>query len=117
MRNITEGEVPLIPTALGCWWGNDPVKKEQAEVDIVITGIDGELILGECKWHNSLIDLGVLETLAIEHLFSQNQKSPLQQSFPLNYFQIVVFKRTYRTKHFFIGLCCFFSRIFNRREL
>lgn len=49
MRNITEGELPLIPTAVGCRWDNDPVKKEQAGVDIVITGIDGELILGEYK--------------------------------------------------------------------
>lgn len=63
MQNIAKGNIPLIPKEIGCWWGNDPIKKEQAEVDIVITGANEEFILGECKWRNSLVDSDVLKIL------------------------------------------------------
>lgn len=69
---ISEG---FILTSLGSWWGNDPIRKEQAEVDIVATGIDGELILGECKWRNSPIDTDTLNLLAQRASFLQDSKT------------------------------------------
>jgi len=49
MRSITEGELPLFLLQLDTGGTMIPPKKEQVEADIVITGIDRELILGECK--------------------------------------------------------------------
>lgn len=48
---------------IGRWWGTDPQRKEQAEIDVVATRDDGSLICGECKWQNKLVDVDVLETL------------------------------------------------------
>lgn len=49
--------------SLGRWWGNDPVEKTQAEIDIVGEQDKNTALFGECKWTNEKIDSGVLETL------------------------------------------------------
>lgn len=72
MYQARAGKLPFIPANIGCWWGADPIKKEQAEIDIVATGLDGELLLGECKWHNKPVDLDVLSTLSHRATFLQS---------------------------------------------
>ena len=62
-RQFATGHISFIPAGIGSWWGNDPTRKEQAEVDVVVTGINKELILGECKWQNSPVDTDVLQLL------------------------------------------------------
>ena len=62
-RKIQEGALPVIPTNIGTWWGNDPEYKKEADVDVVVTGINSELILGECKWQNSPVGIEVLDLL------------------------------------------------------
>ena len=62
-RQFATGQISFIPAGIGSWWGNDPTRKEQAEVDVVVTGINKELILGECKWQNSPVDTDVLQLL------------------------------------------------------
>ena len=44
-------------------WGNDPVEKAQAEIDILGEQDKTTALFGECKWTNEKVDLGVLETL------------------------------------------------------
>ena len=48
---------------IGRWWGNNPVRREQAEFDICARGQDGSLYIGECKWRNENLDLHVLKEL------------------------------------------------------
>ncbi len=54
--------IPLI-LEMGRWWGTDPKRKEQAEVDIVGLCDDDSMICGECKWQTKLTDVEVLRTL------------------------------------------------------
>ena len=48
---------------LGRWWGNDPQRKQEAEIDIV--GIEGThvVLAGECKWRNEDFPASALEKL------------------------------------------------------
>ena len=68
---LLAGECPVEFTSLGRWWGNDPIEKSQAEIDIIGEQDKTTALFGECKWTNEKVDLGVLETL-VKHsrLFS-----------------------------------------------
>ncbi|MCR4601760.1 MAG: ATP-binding protein [Clostridia bacterium] len=62
-RLLLSGKSPVEFVSLGRWWGNDPVNKCQAEIDIMGEQ-DGETaIIAECKWRNEDVDLDVLEQL------------------------------------------------------
>lgn len=62
---LNRQEKAAVPfTDLGCWWGNDPKSKCEAEIDIIGTDGDKTALFGECKWTNRYVDTGVLETLA-----------------------------------------------------
>ena len=51
-----KNELPFIPNGLGKWWGNNPNKKKQDDIDIL--GIEGNKgIFCECKFKNELFDL------------------------------------------------------------
>lgn len=50
-------------TEVGRWWGNDPIQKKEAEIDIVATDNEHSAIFCECKWQNEHTDIGVLHTL------------------------------------------------------
>ena len=60
---LLEGKSPVEFTSLGRWWGNDPIEKAQAEIDILGEQDKTTALFGECKWTNEKVDLGVLETL------------------------------------------------------
>jgi AAA+ ATPase superfamily predicted ATPase len=56
--------LPLKPGKLGRWWGSNPIKKKEDEVDIICISQDSKsAIFCECKWKNApagedvLIDL------------------------------------------------------------
>lgn len=62
-RQLLSGNSPVEFVSLGRWWGNDPVNKCQAEIDIMGEQ-DGETaIIAECKWRNEDVNLDVLEQL------------------------------------------------------
>ena len=50
-------------TDIGRWWGNDPKKKQEAEIDIMGTGDNNTALFGECKWTNEKVDAAVLDGL------------------------------------------------------
>ena len=53
---------PFFYGNISRWWGNNPQKKKQEEIDLVT--IEGDsILLGECKWTNKEIELTVLTTL------------------------------------------------------
>ena len=60
---LLAGKCPVEFASLGRWWGNDPVHKRQAEIDIMGEQDKNTALFAECKWTNEKVDLGVLETL------------------------------------------------------
>lgn len=47
---------------IGRWWGNNPDKRRQDEIDIL--AVDEEnAIFGECKWRNGPTGIDVLKGL------------------------------------------------------
>lgn len=56
--------LPIEVGEIGQWWGNNPKKKSQAQIDIVLTDPTGKSALfGECKFKNELMDIDVLTQL------------------------------------------------------
>lgn len=62
-KRLLAGECTVEFTSLGRWWGNDPIEKSQAKIDIIGEQDKTTALFGECKWTNEKVDLGVLETL------------------------------------------------------
>ncbi|MBQ3513244.1 MAG: ATP-binding protein [Lachnospiraceae bacterium] len=69
------GELPILFTSIGRWWGTNLATHGQEEIDLVAN--DGkDYIFGECKWRNEKLDLSVLRELkAKADIFSKNRKS------------------------------------------
>jgi AAA+ ATPase superfamily predicted ATPase len=69
------GKSPVEFTSLGRWWGNDPLHKCQAEIDIMGEQDKDTALFAECKWTGEKVDLAVLETLiARSELFPYKNK-------------------------------------------
>ena len=60
---LLSGQSPVEFTSLGRWWGNDPIHKCQAEIDIMGEQDQDTALFAECKWTTEKVDLAVLETL------------------------------------------------------
>ncbi|SHE92857.1 AAA family ATPase [Caloramator proteoclasticus] len=55
-------KLPFIFENIGKWWGNNPSKKKEEEIDIVALNKDN-IIFGECKWKNEKVDINILNSL------------------------------------------------------
>jgi AAA+ ATPase superfamily predicted ATPase len=62
-RENIAGRLPVPFTGMGRWWGNDPIGKQEAEIDILAVSDEDSALLAECKWTNEKADAGVLEAL------------------------------------------------------
>jgi AAA+ ATPase superfamily predicted ATPase len=62
-RKNRKGALPIEFTDLGRWWGNNPHKREEAELDILAADGKTAALFAECKWKNENIDVTVLDTL------------------------------------------------------
>lgn len=62
-KRLLKGECPVEFSSLGRWWGNDPVRRCQAEIDIMGEQDRDTALFAECKWTNEKVDLAILETL------------------------------------------------------
>lgn len=60
---MLDGSAAVEFTDLGRWWGTNPKTRQQIEIDIMGTADKNTALFGECKWTNSKVDLGILETL------------------------------------------------------
>ena len=60
---LLSGKSPVEFTSLGRWWGNNPVRKCQAEIDIMGEQDKSTALFAGCKWTNENTDLCILETL------------------------------------------------------
>ena len=63
LRQAASGEIKTIPLEVGSWWGTNPSTREQEEIDVVLRGADGDVVVGECKWNNAPVDASVLGRL------------------------------------------------------
>ncbi|MGB9975818.1 ATP-binding protein [Thermovenabulum sp.] len=55
-------KLPFVFEKIGKWWGNNPYKRREEEIDIV--AFDKEnIIFCECKWKNSKMDKDTLDSL------------------------------------------------------
>ena len=52
------GKLPFEFEDVGRWWGNNPKKKVEQEIDI-LAYCDTSAIFGECKWRNELFDVDI----------------------------------------------------------
>ncbi|MCO6559209.1 MAG: ATP-binding protein [Bifidobacterium sp.] len=83
-----EGKFDFLPTSYGKWWGNDPVAKQQTDIDVVMADdINKKVLLGECKWRESfnvneaaekLIERSPLITEKGERLYFLFSKLPVR---------------------------------------
>ena len=62
LRKNSRGELPLLFTKIGRWWGTDKKKHSQVEIDLVAQDRQS-FLFGECKWRNEKTDYSVLQTL------------------------------------------------------
>ena len=62
-KQLFLGNVPIEFISLGRWWGNDPIQKSQAEIDIMGEQDEHSALFAECKWRNEKVDLDILDTL------------------------------------------------------
>ena len=60
---LLKGKMPIEFVSLGRWWGNDPRKKTQTEIDIMGEKDSDSAVFAECKWRNENVDSDALETL------------------------------------------------------
>lgn len=58
----TTDKLPLIFHSIGRWWGNNPIKKREEEIDIICKN-DNAILFGECKWRNEGITMSVINLL------------------------------------------------------
>jgi uncharacterized protein len=56
--------LPIELNEIGQWWGTDPEKKKQIQIDIVGTPVEGrDYIIGSCKYRNEKIGVDELELI------------------------------------------------------
>lgn len=71
IRENAKLTLPFVFGTIGRWWGNNPDKKRQEEIDILAID-ESNVIFGECKWRNELTGIGVLnELIEKSKLFKQ----------------------------------------------
>ena len=55
-------ELPFVFREIGRWWGNNPLRKRQEEIDILAVA-DDAAIFCECTWRNEPLSSDVVEAL------------------------------------------------------
>jgi len=66
--------LPFIFEKIGRWWGNNPIKKREEEIDILCKN-KTSILLGECKWRNEKLGIEIVDGLIEKALlFDQENK-------------------------------------------
>ena len=64
LRQIRKGTMPFIPHEIGKWWGNNPAKRQQDDIDILVLDKKKEKgIFCECKYKNRPVPMEEYEEL------------------------------------------------------
>lgn len=62
-RENLAGRLPIEFSDIGRWWGNDTLKKQETEIDLLADNEQGEAIFAECKWRNEAVGESELKEL------------------------------------------------------
>lgn len=63
LKNLNKDmKLPFVFEEIGRWWGNNPLKKREEEIDILAVNKDSA-IFGECKWRNEPLNMAVVNSL------------------------------------------------------
>ncbi len=64
LRLAKTGKLPFIPEKYGKWWGNNPSRKMQDDIDVLLIDTTGtRFIICECKFRNEAFDKSEFETM------------------------------------------------------
>lgn len=64
IRQAKEALLPFPALSVSSWWGNDPIKKEETDIDVLAANKrKKQLAIGECKYRNNFNETQVVETL------------------------------------------------------
>lgn len=77
LRMAMAKKLPFAPVSIGKWWGNNPQKKKQDDIDVLCLDITGQkAIFCECKFRNQPFDIKEYDDLiSASNIFSQvNEK-------------------------------------------
>jgi AAA+ ATPase superfamily predicted ATPase len=77
-RKNKEAALPFVFDNTGRWWGNNPIKKSQEEIDIIAYS-GKSAIFGECKW---------TDTVSADVLISLKDKAKMFGQFDKKYYYI-----------------------------
>lgn len=62
--NAERSRLPFLATRFGKWWGADPRRREQIDIDVVLADPQTKrILLGECTWRNSFNETEAVEAL------------------------------------------------------
>ena len=59
---VGQGKIPELYTDYGRWWGTNPIRKREEEIDLVQSD-ESHLLVGECKWQNDPVNPSVFRLL------------------------------------------------------
>lgn len=58
------GELPVDATRVGSWWGSNPIRKEQDDIDVIAADPDARTaLIGECKYRESFDETAAIARL------------------------------------------------------
>lgn len=64
LRLARAGRLPFVPEKYGKWWGNNPARRKQDDIDVLLIDRSGtRFIIGECKFRNEQFGKAELETM------------------------------------------------------
>jgi len=59
-----KAKLPFIVSNVGRWWGNNPIRKCEQEIDLIaIDSSKSKSIFAECKWRGEKMSAGVIDEL------------------------------------------------------
>ena len=104
-RENTIGNLPIQFQDIGRWWGNNPLKKEQQEIDLLAVDENKtRAIFVECKWTNDPVSESIVNELIEKaamfkhytekyfYLFSKNGFTPACKNRAGEYVKLIEFK-------------------------
>lgn len=74
LRLSAKNALPLMIKDIGRWWGNNPIRRKQQEIDIMAVS-DNDAIFAECKWTDKVVSVDIAEDLlAKAEIFNYKRK-------------------------------------------
>ena len=78
IRQNAAGSLPFIATSFGRWWGTDPARREQADIDVIAANpLDKAIAFGECKWRNAFDETSAISELEMRSRLVRGYEHPV----------------------------------------